>query len=85
MGFLKRLLGGGQPDDPPASPDPAAPAIDADAEERAHELEILREEQSRLDVLRRRQLRYEQHSWTPPPQGGERRAEDDDEAGSGGG
>lgn len=75
MGFLRRLLGG--PDDPPAvAPDPVDP--DADAEERAHEIEVLRDEQGRLDELTRRQLRYADYAWTPPAEGGERRAEDAD-------
>ena len=76
MGFLKRLLGGGTGSDPGPSAtfDPA----EAEADERAHELEVLRDEQDRLDDLAQRQLRYAQHAWQPPAQGGERRADDED-------
>jgi hypothetical protein len=87
MGFLRRLLGGGEaPSDASsaaeAAPSPASPA-ELDAAERAHELEMLRAEQERLDELTQRQLRYEKYAWQPPAQGGERRAEDND-PGSGG-
>lgn len=81
MGFLRRILGGGErnqgegeSDAKPATA-PADPAT-MDAEERAHELELARFEQERTDDLVRRQQRYADRSWTPPPQGGERRAED---------
>lgn len=76
MSFLRRLLGGNATRDTPAPPtyDPA----DAEAEEREHELEVLRGEQERLDELAQRQLRYAQYAWTPPAQGGERRADDGD-------
>jgi hypothetical protein len=77
MGFLRRLLGGGE-SEPPARPETFDPA-ELDAEERAHELEVLREEQERLDELARRQLRYADYAWTPPAQGGERRADDADQ------
>ena len=88
MGFLRRLLGGGDGrSDESAAADaaPSAPASPAEleAEERAHELEMLRAEQERLDELTQRQLRYEKYAWQPPAQGGERRAEDND-PGSGG-
>jgi hypothetical protein len=76
MGFLRRLLGG-----PGAAVDregPAAGAADLEAEEREHELEILRGEQDRLDELAQRQLRYAQYAWQPPAQGGTRRADDED-------
>jgi len=87
--FIRRLLGGGQPsDDAPtgsteavASTDASEPtdiAADPDAAERAHELDLLREEQARLDDLAQRQLKYARYSWEPPPQGGERRADDAD-------
>ena len=70
------MIGGGSrpatPDGPP--PDPSA----IDAEEREHELDLLRGEQERLDELAQRQLRYADYAWEPPPQGGERRADDDD-------
>ena len=87
MGFLKRLLGGGdRPSDVAAAEAapwaPVSPS-ELEAEERAHELEMLRAEQERLDELTQRQLRYEKYAWQPPAQGGERRAEDND-PGSGG-
>jgi hypothetical protein len=76
---LRKLLGGGEraaePEEAPA--DPAA----IEDDERAHEVEILRAEQARLDPLRQRQLRYAERAWTPPRQGGERRADDADGAG----
>ena len=80
MGFLKRLFGGGAsgPDDATAA-EPADP-IDDDAAERAHDLELARAEQDRLDELAQRQLRYADYSWEPPKQGGERRADDDDKS-----
>ena len=78
MGFLRRLLGGGETASP-AQAEPVDPA-EVEAEERAHELEVLREEQERLDDLARRQLRYADYAWTPPAQGGERRADDGDQA-----
>jgi hypothetical protein len=49
-----------------------------DADERRHELDLLRGEQDRLDELAQRQLRYAHYSWQPPAQGGERRADDRD-------
>ena len=89
--FIRRLLGGGQPsEDAPTgsseavartnATEPADVETDLDAAERAHELELLREEQARLDELTQRQLKYARYSWEPPPQGGERRADDADEA-----
>jgi hypothetical protein len=81
MGFLRRLLGGGQPsDDEPEQPADPAEAAELDAAEREHELDVLREEQGRLDDLAQRQLKYAHYAWQPPPQGGERRADDSDEA-----
>jgi hypothetical protein len=78
MGFLKRLLGGGDGETSARAPvDPA----EAEAAERQHELEVLRDEQERMDELTRRQLRYAQYAWTPPAQGGERRADDADQVG----
>lgn len=76
MGFLRRLLGGGQ-----SEPEPPAPLDQAetDAEEAAYERDLLREEQERMSELTRRQLRYSEHAWKPPAQGGERRADDPDE------
>ena len=86
MGFIRRLLGGGQQrdgaQDSPSDADTgaaAAPPAEDDAE-RAHELEVLREDQARLDDLARRQLKYARYSWQPPSQGGDRRADDADEA-----
>ena len=74
MGFLKRLLGGGDTEPLAAPVDPAQ----ADADERAYELELARAEQDRLDELQQRQLRYAEYAWEPPAQGGERRADDAD-------
>lgn len=82
MGFLRRLLGGSQPGDVAGtggSADGPADAAEIEAAEREHELEVLREEQDRLDELAQRQLRYAHYAWQPPPQGGERRADDADE------
>lgn len=78
MSFLRRLLGRDAP------PESDAPVDDAalDAEEREHELDILRAEQERLDELAQRQLRYADYAWQPPAQGGERRADDRDKRGS---
>ena len=76
MGFLRRLLGG----DESRGSARAEPfdAAEAEAEEREHELDVLRDEQERLDPLAQRQLRYAQYAWQPPAQGGERRADDED-------
>jgi hypothetical protein len=85
MGLLRRLFGGGGDSDADRDgdaaardPDGAAPltADRVDAEERARELELLREEQERFDELVLRQQRYADRSWTPPPQGGTRRSDD---------
>ncbi len=77
MKFLRRVLGGdgdaGTPDVAPINPS------EIDASEREHELDVLRDEQERLDELAQRQLKYANYAWTPPPQGGERRADDTDE------
>ena len=78
MSFLRRLLGREAPSEPDASGDDAV----VDAEERDHELEILRAEQDRLDELAQRQLRYADYAWQPPAQGGERRADDRDKHGT---
>ena len=78
MGFLRRLLGGGDSGSgDPAASDSADP-VDIEAAERAHELELARSEQDRLDDLSQRQLRYAAYAWQPPRQGGERRADDED-------
>ena len=76
MGFLRKLLGGSGDHVAPAE-DPVDPDT-ADAEEQARDIEVLRDEQDRLDELMRRQLRYADYAWTPPVEGGERRAEDAD-------
>jgi hypothetical protein len=86
MDALRRLFGGGakptgDPDAASASTDPAPPgAEDLEAEERAHELDLLRAEQERLDDLIRRQQRYADRSWVPPSQGGPRRSDDGEES-----
>lgn len=77
LGFLRRLLGGDAHSD--ARETTPFDAAEADAEERQHELELLRSEQERLDELAQRQLRYAKYAWQPPAQGGERRADDPDE------
>jgi hypothetical protein len=80
MGFLKRLFGGeGSGSGDPTTPTTPADSVDIDAAERAHDLELARSEQDRLDDLAQRQLRYADYAWQPPKQGGERRAEDEDE------
>ena len=77
MSFLRRLLGGDPaPDDRGAAP----PDATIEADERQHELEVLRDEATRLDELAQRQLRYAKYAWQPPRQGGERRADDRDES-----
>jgi hypothetical protein len=73
MGFLRRLVR------TPVASDPSpVDAAELEADEREHELEVLRGEQERLDDLAQRQLRYADYAWQPPPQGGERRADDRD-------
>jgi hypothetical protein len=79
MGFLRRLLGGDATDG--AAPAEPFDAAAAEAEERQHELDVLRGEQERLDELAQRQLRYADYAWQPPAQGGERRADDQDKPG----
>jgi hypothetical protein len=49
-----------------------------EAEERARELDLLKQEQARLDELAQRQMRYADYAWEPPAQGGDRRADDAD-------
>ena len=86
MGFLRRIFGGGGDsgdsgdDASTAGPqdDEEAGSVDLDAEERHHELEVLRSEAERMDELAQRQLRYADYAWQPPDQGGERRADDRD-------
>lgn len=76
MGLLRRLFGGETHED--ADPEEAPQPSDDDADERRHELDLLRGEQDRLDELAQRQLRFADYAWQPPAQGGERRAEDGD-------
>jgi hypothetical protein len=93
VGFLRRLLGG-PPDksadghaaggDSSGARRPSPTADEIEAAERAHELEVLREEQERLGELVLRQQRYADRSWVPPRQGGERRSDDADGAAGGG-
>ena len=80
MDFLRRLGRGGGDGDRPMSPTVVVDQAELDRAERDHELEVLREDQARLDELAQRQLKYAQYAWTPPPQGGERRADDADES-----
>ena len=80
MGFLRRILGGGEAAGAPDARDEPLSTTDQaelDAEERARDLELLREEQARMSELTRRQLRYADHAWRPPDQGGERRSGDE--------
>jgi len=73
MDKLRRWFGGGgRPADGEAPPDATAIAAD----EREYELDLLRNEQERLDDLAQRQLRYADYAWEPPRQGGDRRADD---------
>jgi hypothetical protein len=96
MSFLRRLFGGGETSGPDGDPavdeagteddapeDAPEPTGDIDASERAHELDLLRGEQERLDELTQRQLRYARYAWQPPAQGGERRADDEDSTSGG--
>ena len=76
MGFLRKLFGGDGGTEVPEMP--AVDAAEIEAEERARDLELFREEQGRMDELRLRQLRYAQYSWQPPDEGGERRSGDED-------
>jgi hypothetical protein len=85
MGFLRRLLGGTDEREPSATNDversgaESSPATtDPDADERAYELALLREEQARLDEFVERQQRYAAYAWQPPAEGGTRRADDGD-------
>ncbi len=82
MDFLRRRLRGSadatnSPTAPSANDAPADP-VDVDAMERDYELDLLRDEQGRLDELQQRQLRYANYAWEPPAQGGERRSDDED-------
>ena len=77
MGFFRRLLGGDTTTD--AGAVPALDPAEVEAEEREHELEMLRGEEERLGELAQRQLRYARYAWQPPAQGSERRAGDHDQ------
>jgi hypothetical protein len=77
MGFLRRLFGGSDTTED-ASADDLGSGADPEADEREHEVTVLREEQQRMDDLARRQLRYADYAWTPPAEGGTRRADDGD-------
>jgi hypothetical protein len=83
MGFLRRIFGGGGSDgDDAATTDvddeDEAGSVELDADERQHELDVLRSEAERLDELTQRQLKYAEYAWQPPDQGGERRADERD-------
>jgi hypothetical protein len=80
MDRLRRLIGGGDRSTTPDGPPPDRAAVDA--EEREHELDLLKSEQERLDELAQRQLRYADYAWEPPRQGGDRRADDGDDPGT---
>jgi len=58
-------------------PGTADAELSVDEAERAHELELARQEAARLDELQQRQLRFADYAWTPPAQGGEKRADDE--------
>ena len=75
MGFLRRILGGGEVADPPD--ETPVDQAELDADERARDLELARNEQERLSDLARRQMRYAAYAWQPPDQGGERRSDDE--------
>lgn len=76
MGFLRRFLGGdgSKTDSPPPIDD-----AELEAEEKAYELELLREEQERMSDLTRRQQQYADYAWTPPSNGDQGRPKDRDE------
>ena len=76
MGVLRRLFG--RDKSPGGALGSGSDAASVDADEQAHELEMLQAEQVRLDELAQRQLRYAHYAWQPPAQGGERRADDGD-------
>ena len=83
MGFLRRIFGGGRTngdDEATAAVDDDGEvgSVELDAEERRHELDVLRAEAERMDELAQRQLKYAEYAWQPPDQGGERRADDRD-------
>jgi hypothetical protein len=79
MGFLRRLLGG-RPSTEPSEGGAAPNEPWTDDDERGHELELARFEQSRTTDLMRRQQQYADRSWTPPAQGGTERSGDEQAA-----
>lgn len=87
MGFLRRLTqslrGPTSPgiSSPPDVADSSESPGDLEESERAYELDLLREEQARLDELGQRQLRYADYAWLPPAQGGPARSDDADAGG----
>jgi hypothetical protein len=79
VGFLRRILGGGGPDESKTERRPAPTAAELQEAEQARERELLRADAERLDdELIQRQMRYADRAWTPPPQGGTRRSDDED-------
>ena len=83
MEFLRRIFRGGRGNDGDEETTAGVDVgedgrVEPDAEERQHEVAVLRAEAERLDELTQRQLKYADHAWQPPPQGGERRADDGD-------
>jgi hypothetical protein len=83
MGFLRRILGGGPAHNDDERAESEGDEDGPDEAERAHDLEVLREDQARQDDLIRRQQRYASYAWEPPKQGGDRRADDGQDEGSG--
>jgi len=78
MGFLRRLLGGSEPDGAQAGPARTGPSAgEPDEDERRYEFELMAAEAARLDDFLRRQERYADRSWVPPAQGTGRRAGED--------
>ena len=86
MGFLRRIFGSrsssssGDDDETTTGVDDDGDvgSAEPDADERQHELDVLRAEAERLDELTQRQLKYAEYAWQPPDQGGERRADERD-------
>jgi hypothetical protein len=75
VSFLKRLLGGGTPNDEST---PARTPAELIADEQERDRELLRDEAERLDDdFLQRQLRYADRKWTPPAQGGTQRSDDE--------
>jgi hypothetical protein len=90
VGFLRRLLGGG--DEAPRDEEPAPDEGGADAseamtagpsspDEAARDVELARDFQAGLSEVQERQLRFQQYAWQPPDEHqGEAPDEDDAEA-----